>query len=274
MTQVPSGSPRCHHLWLAERVALGPHLIRLWLRGEALALLPADCAGAHVKLMFPQPGEDEPQLPHWDGQGMRWADPTAKPWVRTYTIAAFDGQRLAIDFVRHTSPGPAANWAAHAPVGARLGFGIPGPALPWLALERYQLLGGDLTALPMLSALLARLPQRARGEAWISVPSEADRQPLVAPPGIRLHWLTDTSPAQSAWSQALTQCAAPGEPVCVTLAGEAGALQQARRHLKGLGLIARPHSYTIPFWQLAHSEEGFHAERHRLMDAALAEDLV
>ena len=97
----------------------------------------------------------------------------------------------------------------------------------------------------MLSALLARLPQSARGEAWISVPSEEDRQPLVAPPGIRLHWLTDTSPAQSAWSQALIQCAAPGEPVCVTLAGEAGALQQARRHLKGLGLIARPHSYTI-----------------------------
>lgn len=274
MHPVSSGGPRCHHLWLAERVMLGPHFIRLWLRGDALAGLPADCAGAHVKLMFPQPGEDEPALPQWDGQGMRWPDAAAKPWVRTYTIAAFDGQRLAIDFVRHAAPGPAANWAAHAPIGARLGVGMPGPALAWLDPDRYQLLAGDLTAWPMLAALLARLPATARGEAWISVPSEQDRQPVSLPAGVRLHWLPDTSPAQTAWSEALARLVPPDEPVCVTLAGEAGALQQARRHLKGLGLIARPHSYTIPFWQLARSEEGFHQERHRLMDAAMAEDRV
>lgn len=259
-------SPRAQLLWLAERRQISSHVMRIWLRGEGLAHFPADCVGAHLKLLFPQPGQAEPLLPQWGAAGPVWADAAQKPTVRTYTVQGFDGQCLAIDFVLHGVPGPAVNWARHAEIGACLGVSLPGKPWAWLHTDSHQLLAGDLTALPMLAALLAQLPAEAKGAAFISVPHALDIQTLTAPDGIEVHWLVDADPHQGQWSLAAQAWPWPQTTVCVTVAGEAKPLQQLRRYLKQQRQQPKEQLYAVPFWKLAQSEEGFHDERHQLMD--------
>lgn len=259
-------SPRALLLWLAERRQISTHVMRIWLRGEGLAHFPADCVGAHLKLLFPQPGQAEPLLPQWGAAGPVWADATQKPTIRTYTVQDFDGQRLAIDFVLHGVAGPAANWARQAEIGSCLGVSLPGKPWAWLHSDSHHLLAGDLTALPMLAALLAQLPAGAKGAAFISVPHASDIQTLIAPDGVEVHWLVDADPHQGEWSLAVQAWPWPQTTVCVTAAGEAKPLQQLRRYLKQQRQQPRELLYAVPFWKLAQSEEGFHDERHQLMD--------
>jgi NADPH-dependent ferric siderophore reductase len=51
------------------------------------------------------------------------------------------------------------------------------------------LLVGDETALPAIAAILAELPWRARGAAFIEVPESADVQTVQHPEGVDVVWL-------------------------------------------------------------------------------------
>lgn len=260
-------TPRCYLLWLAKRQQVTPNLLRVTLRGEGLGDFPAACSGAHLKLFFPRPGQIEPLLPPFkpETSGPDGGLASSKPVVRTYTVHSCDGQELCIDFVLHKVPGPAVNWARHAQIGSSIGVSLPGAALSWVKPTQWQLIAGDMTALPMIRALLVRLPVEARGAVYISIPSRADQQPLISPPGIDLHWLLETEQEASSWSRAVLALELPDEPLCVTLAGESMALQQTRRRIRQHRHFDPVCCYMVPFWKRASSEEHFQHERHTIM---------
>ncbi|MGQ4819886.1 siderophore-interacting protein, partial [Enterococcus faecium] len=68
-------------------------------------------------------------------------------------------------------------------------LGIAGAASLAERSARWLLLIGDETALPAISRLLAAAPPETLGAAYLEVAGPEEEQPLVAPPGIALHWL-------------------------------------------------------------------------------------
>lgn len=164
---------------------LSPHMRRIVVAGETLADIPSDRAGAHVKVIFPNPAasNNKPKLGLYIG---------FKKWMRSYTVRKFDQKRLelTLDFAVNDHEGLASNWATQAKVGDYLG--IAGSADSIKHTDYFadnHLFFGDLTALPVVASTLEQLPENAIGNAWIQVPDKQDIQVLQSPKGININWL-------------------------------------------------------------------------------------
>ena len=68
-----------------------PHLRRITFHSNELTDYPFTCGGAHIKLMFPQPGQRDPVLPTLTEQGPRWI--TREP----FAYNAFFNERHAAE---------------------------------------------------------------------------------------------------------------------------------------------------------------------------------
>lgn len=134
-----------------------------------------------------------------------------RPAIRNYTVREFRAEagELDVDFVVHggeghaNHPGSGSNagiagpWAETLPRGAHValidqgcGYRATETAAP------YVVLAADESALPAVAGILRDLPRGATGDAIIEVPDPADQQPLHAPPGVAVHWLTRSSAAR------------------------------------------------------------------------------
>ncbi|RJS94839.1 siderophore-interacting protein [Salinisphaera sp. Q1T1-3] len=258
-------------LQVADNQAVSAHRRRIVLAGASLADFPLDRPGAHIKLFFAPAGETQPALPIVTADGPVWPTDRPRPIVRTYSVRHVDPARcrLSVDFVMHADDGPAAAWAATATSGATVGLAGPGGPMPMLAAAPYYLLVGDLSALPAIEALLAGLPDTARGDVFIHVPDEDDaaRLPHVAP-GISLHWRYGPADGRvdHAWcAQIIAQAPAP-EHGFAWVAGENATVIALRRMLRDRGW-PREAMYAVPYWKSQLTEERYHAERHQVMDA-------
>jgi NADPH-dependent ferric siderophore reductase len=114
-----------------------------------------------------------------------------EPVVRTYTALAPDlaAGTLAIDFVVHGDEGYAGPWAAAASPGDTLEVRGPGGAYAPDPTADWFLLAGDESALPAIRAALAALPDGARGEVVVEVPSDEHRQHLTLPDQVYVTWV-------------------------------------------------------------------------------------
>ncbi|WP_440312260.1 siderophore-interacting protein [Leucobacter chromiireducens] len=174
-----------------------------------------------------------------------------RPAIRNYTVREFRAElgEIDIDFVVHggghddehggTDAGVAGPWATGLPVGARValidqgcGFAATSEAAP------HVLLAGDESALPAVAGILRDLPAEATGDAIIEVPEAADRQELVHPAGVRVHWLNRANnPAARPGTAALDALRAlsrePGTriPSRAFVAGEQQLASGGRKHL-------------------------------------------
>ena len=169
---------------------LSPSFVRVELGGGCLAEFGVDgpLYDQRIKLVFP------------DGSG---GPPGEGGHLRTYTVRDVRGQgpdtRLVVDLVvhgdEHGDIGPGCAWAARAAVGDRLVVMAPrrGEAFGGIEFDPGTagrlLLVGDETALPAIAAILAQLPWRATGAAFIEVPHPADVQTLQHPEGVEVVWL-------------------------------------------------------------------------------------
>jgi NADPH-dependent ferric siderophore reductase len=148
------------------------------------------------------------------------------------------------------------------------------------------LLGGDETAVPAVTSILARLPAGATGEALLEVPTADDVLGLDAPAGVRVTWLPRDGaahgerlvPAMRAATRRLLGDR-PGEPAEVEdidvdedilwevpeepvdasrfyawLAGEAGVIRTLRRHLVGECGVDRRAVAFMGYWRLGRAE--------------------
>ena len=173
--------------------ALSLRMRRVVLGGEAMDGFVTAAADDHVKLFFPAPGQDRPNLPTLDAAdaGGPAGGDAARAAVREYTPRRFDAaaRELTIDFVLH-GHGPASEWAAtRAAPGAWLGVG--GPRSSVLMPDDYDayLLVGDETALPCIARRLEELPPGARAIALIEVADADEERFLPSAGNVSLVWL-------------------------------------------------------------------------------------
>jgi NADPH-dependent ferric siderophore reductase len=148
----------------AQVVAIAPRgerLLRITFRGPQLAGFVSASFDDHVKVFFPAPGEDMPDMPALDasGQIVRGREPGRSVIARDYTPRRFDPERneLDIEFVLH-GEGPGTQWAARARIGQTLGFGGPRGSMVIPAGFDWHWLIGDETALPAIGRRLEELP--------------------------------------------------------------------------------------------------------------------
>lgn len=244
-----------------------PGLRRVTFKGERLRSFPASCAAGHIKLFFPTRPGSVPQLPHRDANGNKvW--PNERPITRTYSVRAFDvaRQKLDVDFVLHEAPGPASDWARTASLGHIIG--IAGPAVPPVFAEAkpWNLFVGDLSALPMISALVEALPADSAATVLVEVP-------MAQPVTFANQCVVSVSQRRGDRGERLLEMVQQvdwppqGTPCRVCVAAESRVTVAIRKYLEQHIQLPRSAMYTVPYWKHAATEEEYHQERHAQMDA-------
>lgn len=244
-----------------------PGLRRITFSGERLAAFPSECAAGHIKLFFPTDPRDVPELPYLDAEGnKRW--PIRRPVTRTYSVRAFDPRtrRLSVEFVLHDAPGPASDWARVARPGLRIG--VAGPAVPAVLASNpnWNLFVGDLSALPMISALVERLPLGAVAEVLLELPTD---RTIHFDAECRVQVTQRLGSRGEALLPMLKDVVFPKTRTSlrVCAAGESAVIVSLRHYLERELRLPKSALYTVPYWKHAATEEEYHQERHVQLDA-------
>lgn len=203
---------------------LSPLMRRITLQGEELAGFEAPEPASYIKLIFPEPGQAEPDRPLPDA-------PRPKA-MRTYTPLAVRPEALEVDvdFVLHGT-GPASAWAAQAAVGQVIYLMGPGPGYRQAAETGPLWLVGDDSALPAFETILSRQPEGATVQVLAEVVDAAEVRPLPSPAAVTAQWLPrghDNTLAGSALETALRAGDPPPADARIYLACEAGAMRRLR----------------------------------------------
>jgi NADPH-dependent ferric siderophore reductase len=254
------------NLTVIRREELSPHMVRIVAGGDGFAdFSNNEFVDRYVKIVFPQPGIEYPSpLDLWS---IRETMPREQwPYTRTYTVRWVDeaARELAIDFVVHGDEGLAGPWAAQAQPGDTLTFTGPGGAYNPAPDADWYLFAGDEAALPAIAAVIESLPAEATGLAFLEVDSDADIQPVAAPPGLELRWLTRNGvPAgeSNLLVQAVADAAWPAGRVDVFAHGERGYMKALRDvFFKQRGLDRKQVSLS-GYWAKGRVEDVFQAEK-------------
>lgn len=234
-----------------------PHLRRIVLTGEALADFVSASFDDHVKVLFPEPGQDRPNMPTIGPNGFVFADGMQRPVVRDFTPRRFDSElrELELEFALHDA-GPATDWARQAQVGQHLGIGGPRGSRVIPAGFDWHVLIGDDTALPAIARRVQELPATARAIVVVEVEDPSARIDFVATAALDAHWCyrSGCDPDGEApllravrelhWPQAQRE----GEGY-VWAAGESGAIRAVRQHLLAERGVEKSRLHAAGYWK-------------------------
>ena len=226
--------------------ALSPLMRRITLQGSELEGFEVNDPASYMKLIFPEPGQTEPERPLPDG-------PRPKS-MRTYTPLAVrnDAHEVDVDFVLH-GDGPASTWAAQAQVGQVLFLMGPGPGYKLQLDAPSHVLIGDDSALPAFETILASLPPGAQAKVLVEVVDAAEERPLHSAATVNAQWVArgaDNSKAGQSLETALRQTGAPAGDARIYLACEAAAMRRIRTLLiEELG-VDRSRIVGRGYWKL------------------------
>ncbi|RXJ74230.1 NADPH-dependent ferric siderophore reductase [Veronia nyctiphanis] len=226
-----------------------PNMHRVTLRGEDLVSFPDDCEGGYIKFLFnKQGGTDISEC----------IQAEQRPVMRTYTIRSYNKNQgqIDVDFVRHEiddhSCGFAARWAQNVRAGETINIAGPG-LIQSLNLEAdWFALAADMTALPALTAKIKQLPKNAKGFAVIKVLTEEDIQPLSAPDGMTVVWLTE---GQYLSEQVRSMPWLEGT-VSVWTACEFDDMRDLRNYFRNEKDVDRNNIYISSYWKSGVTEDG------------------
>lgn len=218
---------------VVARHQLTPRMIRVVVGGDDLADFVSLGHDDHVKLFFPQDGQDDE--PTMGPAGPVYPEGVSPPPMRDFTPRHFDAQtnQLSIDFALHQA-GPATAWAEQATPGQTLAIGGPRGSMVVSDDFDWYLLAGDETALPAIARRLEQL----RPEAVVFVVAtvvDVDEQ-IDLPSSARVHvrWVHRTA-HQAAdpvpLIEALGQTPLPSGDGYVWIAAESGVAKAARAHM-------------------------------------------
>lgn len=207
-----------------------------------LPTLPAN----YLKLIFPEPGQSEPDRPLLDGPR-----PAA---MRTYTPRAIrpDVMEVDVDFVLH-GVGPASTWAAQAQVGQVLYLMGPGPGYALDPTAEHYLLLVDDSALPAAETILAQLPANSQVSLLVEVISEGEERVLSSPAQVAAQWLprgADHRQAGHLLEAAIRKLPTIGPDTQIYLACEAAAMRRIRQILTAELGVDRKQIVGRGYWKL------------------------
>ena len=232
---------------------LTPKMVRIVVGGEALAGFVSAAHDDHVKLFFPQPGQDKPVLPTPSPNGPVYPEGALRPAARDYTPRRYDAaaNSLTIDFVLH-GEGPATTWAAQARPGQFLGVG--GPRGSFVVPDDFDwyLLAGDETAVPAIGRRLQELPAGARVIAVIEVADAAEELTFDTRTHLQLHWLHRKGAAVGSHAQlqkALSELSLPPGEGYAWVAAEASAAKALRRYLVDQRGLPKDRVKAAAYWK-------------------------
>ncbi len=228
---------------VTEVAALTPRLVRVRFSGAAGF---GDTApAASLRLLVPT-GE-ELVMPTWNGNEYLLPD-GRRPPVRTLTPLPVPGGELDVEIVVH-GPGPASEWARRVRPGDRAALSGPGRGYEVPDVDRFVIVG-DEAAVPAIGQLLRALPARASAEvhveaatteAYIDLPREAEWH-VTGTPGAAL--------------VAAVEAASIDATTVVWVAGEAAAVQRARRHLFEERGVPRGMTWVRGYWKHGRAGDG------------------
>lgn len=229
---------------------LTPGMVRITFGGAGLATFATTGIGDEfVRVRFPA-ASGELRLPSLDAAGV-WHEPTDDDsHIEPYTIRAHDTERgeVTIDFVAH-GHGRAGAWASAARPGERVAFGAPRGLYQPPAGARTQLFVTDATGIPALARLAEQLPAGVHAVAAVEI-AEASHRLNIAGGRMQVEWIIGrgNGVGPSAITEALR--AMPISADCyVWVAGEAGALREARRYLRHERGLAPDRYDVIGYWR-------------------------
>ncbi|MGP8308820.1 siderophore-interacting protein [Vibrio sp. YIC-376] len=240
--------PQPKELVVTHTETITPNMQRLTLQGEALSQFPADCEGGYIKLLFNEMG----------GTDLQPVSEENRPLMRTYTIRRFypETSSIEVDFVRHITQdlqcGFAARWAMSVQKGDVINIVGPGTISNLNTEADWFFMAADMTALPALSAKIRTLPEEAKGYAVISVISAADIQPLHAPAGMELIWLTEGQ----ALAEAVRELEWLEGDAAVWCACEFDSMRALRQYFRNEKEVDRENIYISSYWKQGVSEDG------------------
>ncbi len=210
-------------------------MVRITVGGAELEGFVSAAHDDHVKLFFPQPGQEKPVLPTPSPNGPVYPEGAPRPAARDYTPRRYDAaaNTLAIDFVLH-GDGPAAAWAAQARPGQFLGVG--GPRGSFIVPDDFDwyLLAGDETALPAIGRRLEELPAGTRVLVVAEVEDAGEEQRFATRARLDTLWLHRGAAApgeKSLLQKAIADLALPPGEGYAWVAAEAATAKALRRHL-------------------------------------------
>jgi len=198
-----------------------PHLTRVTLSGADLADFVSASFDDHVKVFFPNPGQEKPAL----GEG------DEKPIARDFTPRRFDARAFELDleFVLHHA-GPASLWAETAAPGQWLGIGGPrGSFVIPTGFDSHLLIGDD-TALPAIARRLEELPAGAQATAIVEIPDVSAKVDFSTQADLTTIWVERDS-AEDAWNRAVREVPLPSGEGYIWAAGEASSIRALRKNL-------------------------------------------
>ncbi|ETI57941.1 siderophore-interacting protein [Marinomonas profundimaris] len=241
--------PQPKEFTVIKKELVTPHMLRLTLGGESVKALPDDQESSYVKLIFPNGNE--------------------RPLMRTYTIRHHRKDEIDIDFMLHEDSGPASTWAKAAQSGDTIIIGGPGPKKLIESSSDWQLLVGDMTALPAISVNLGELPYSAKGYAVIEVVSEDDIQTLKHPENIEIKWVINPYPGtdSNALLNEVKSLHWLDGNASVWAACEFNSMKALRDFFKNEKNISKENLYISSYWKLGINEDEHKIEKRNDAEA-------
>ncbi|MCH4092558.1 siderophore-interacting protein [Acetobacter sp.] len=243
---------------------LSPLMRRIIFTGDDLHDFSSAAADDHVKLFFPQPGQDMPVLPDVDTGGRPMHTSSSSVIMRDYTPRFFNPEtnELAIEFVLH-GDGPAATWAAQAKPGQTLGIG--GPRGSFIVSENYAhyLLIGDQTALPAIARRLEEMPESTSVTAMIEVADAEEERPLASRADARILWFPRNgveAGKSTVLQEALQDHDLPSDDLHIWIGAEIDTVRQLRTLLIEDKGVTRDHIRSAGYWRLGAADGGGRVE--------------
>ena len=228
--------PQPRELVVINKHMVTPNMLRVTLGGDNIHTIEPGQESGYVKLIFPQ---EKGRL------------------MRTYTIRHQRADEIDIDFMLHENAGPASSWAKNTAPGERILIGGPGPKKMIDTATDWQLLVGDMTALPAISVNLETLPANAKGYAVIEVVSVEDIQAITHPSGIEVKWVINPTPGKNelALLQQVQALDWLNGSLSAWVACEFSSMKVLRHFLKEEKGMTKENLYLSSYWKQGSNED-------------------
>jgi len=231
--------------------SLTPLLVRITLVAEAFRGLPVEEPGEIITLLWPEEGS-ELVLPE---EGWRFPPGVAeRQHARNYTVRRWEAgsEEMDIDFVLHGDHGRASRWAGAAEPGDAIGFAAS--RMHWVSDvdADWALLVADETGLPALAAIAETLDPGFRAHALVEVDDRDGELRIDSPADLEVGWVHRRGAppgTTSLLADAVRLLDLPSGPGRAWGGGEALAMRDIRRHLRGERGMSSASTHLLGYWK-------------------------